>query len=74
MSKQSPIGHAKCPYCGKKVPVTHAENYWFHVPAKGYSWYATKGQFRTYCTGSGESITEVQLRYIRRQQGAMYDS
>ena len=73
MSKQSPIGHAKCPYCGKEVPVTHAENYWFHLPAKGRGT-ATKGQFRTYCTGSGEPITEAQLRCIRRQQGAMYDS
>ena len=63
MSKQSPIGRVKCPYCNKEVAVTPTENYWFHIPeGRGP---ATKGQFRTYCTGSGEPLRFRHLQEIR---------
>lgn len=68
MSKQDPIGRAKCPHCGKKVAITPTGNYWYHVPAKGSRWNATKGQFKIYCTGSGNSVPVAQRRYISRQQ------
>ena len=72
MSKQSPIGHAECPYCFKKVSVTPTENYWFHTPLGGDE-HATKGQFRIYCTGSGEPISAEQRQRIRSQQGDMHE-
>ncbi len=68
MSKQSPIGRAKCPHCSKEVTITPTENYWFHVPVERK--YATKGQFRIYCTGSGEPISAEQRHRIRAHQMA----
>jgi len=69
MSKQDPIGHAECPHCGKKVAITPTENYWYHTPAKGYTC-ATRGQFRIYCTGSGEPISAGERQRIRAHQTA----
>ena len=64
MNKRKSLGHLKCPHCDRMVAITTTEDYWYHTPLSGRDWLSTKGQFRTYCIGSGESVLPGHLAQL----------